>query len=373
MTVERDIAGFALPFAAGVAAAVYAGTAYSNAFMPMMALAGTAVPLIVLMMSAGRRWNPSVIKAIMAALAIGTGVLCGQTAAETAFGAYTDTGAVSAAERFGSAMAEAADRIPFKHSRTNAFIKAILTGERNGMPQEVTQAFRDSGASHILALSGLHLGVIYMMISRLLSVIGHGIAATRLRSLLTVLLCGFYTLATGAGPSITRAFLFILLNEAARLTCRYRSIGNTLLAALIIQLCLSPESIRSVGFQLSYAAMAGIAFIFPWLKGLWPEESEEGGKSILITGPARRIWNSAAMSVSCQITTGPLAYLYFGTFPQYFLLTNLIALPLTGVLIPVAAATLGLSMAGICPGLLVRATEWLTGVLTGALEIIASM
>jgi len=78
MTVERDIAGFALPFAAGVAAAVYAGTAYSNAFMPMMALAGTAVPLIVLMMSAGRRWNPSVIKAIMAALAIGTGVLAGR-------------------------------------------------------------------------------------------------------------------------------------------------------------------------------------------------------------------------------------------------------------------------------------------------------
>ena len=79
------------------------------------------------------------------------------------------------------------------------------------------------------------------------------------------------------------------------------------------------------------------------------------------------------MSIACQMTTAPLAWIYFGTFPQYFLLTNLIALPLTGLLIPSAAITLILNKAQICPDLLVRLTEWLTGLLIGAIEIIASM
>ena len=73
------------------------------------------------------------------------------------------------------------------------------------------------------------------------------------------------------------------------------------------------------------------------------------------------------------MTTGPVAYLYFGTFPMHFLLTNLLALPLTGVIIPLGAMTLVLHEAGICPDLLIRLTEWLTGLLIRALEIIAEM
>lgn len=370
MTVERDIAGFALPFTAGTAAAVYAGASSGSIFITSAVLTGT---LVTLMLPSRKGWSCGTVRTLLCILAVCTGALCGLRAVETPYGPYTADHALSMAERFGQSMTAAADSIQFKDRNTNAFVKAVLTGERDGMSREVTEAFRDSGASHTLALSGLHLGVIYMMIGRLLSVIGHSLAAMRLRALLTVVLCGFYTLATGAGPSITRAFLFILLNETAKAAGRHTSIGNTLMAALIIQLCLSPGSVRSVGFQLSYAAMAGIAFIYPRLKGLWPEKSEGERAGILVTGPARWIWNSAAMSIACQVTTAPLAYLYFGTFPKYFLLTNLIALPLTGILIPLAAVTLGLGMAGICPGLLVRATEWLTGVLTGALGVIASM
>ena len=93
----------------------------------------------------------------------------------------------------------------------------------------------------------------------------------------------------------------------------------------------------------------------------------------MVTRPTRWIWNSAAMSIACQITTAPIAWLYFGTFPQYFLLTNLIALPLTSILIPASAVTLMLYKTGICPDLLIRITEWLTELLIRALEIIASM
>lgn len=180
-----------------------------------------------------------------------------------------------------------------------------------------------------------------------------------------MLSCGFYTLATGAGPSVTRAFLFILIGETARLKNRYRDIRSTLMAALIIQIALNPSDIRSAGFQLSYMAIAGIAYIYPWMKSLWPE-----GKDFPIL---RKIWNSICMSVSCQITTGPIAWIYFHSFPTHFLLTNLIAIPLTGIIIPLSLLTLALSSTGICPDILINTTEALIMAMTRALETISLM
>ena len=372
MTAEREIAGFAFPLAAGTAAAVYAGISAGDTIAHLLIFGGTVLPLILLLSDARRSWPSTAVRLLLAVMAAGVGALCGLRSNETSISGQYGHAMIEAAGEYGDRIEETADLIPFEDTRTNTFVKAVLTGERNGMPQDVIDAFRDSGASHILALSGLHLGVIYMMISRLLSFFGYSLRARRVRAAATVLICGLYTLATGAGPSIMRAFLFIVINEAASLTGRYRSTGNTLMAALMIHLCIDPGSIRSVGFQLSYAAMAGIAFIYPVLKSMWPE-----GKSsiagLAVTGPARWIWNSAAMSIACQLTTGPIAFIYFGTFPLYFLLTNLIALPLTGIIIPASAMTLLLYKAGICPDLLIRATEWLIGLLIGALETISAM
>ena len=375
MTVERETAGFALPFAAGTAAAVYAGASSGNILTHILTITALTFFLCFLMSGKHRQCSDENQRIIIMATALAAGIFCGLISNELSVSSYAARGFF---EDIGTSLEAAADGIPFKDKRTNEFVKAILTGERRGMSQDVTEAFRESGASHILALSGLHLGVIYMMISRALSLIGFSPRAIRTRSAVTVLLCGTYTLATGAGPSIVRAFLFIVLNEAARLSGRYKSTGNVLLAALVIQSCICPADIKSVGFQLSYAAMAGIAFIYPWMKGLWPDGSSGSTGEMTfaeeaIVRPARWLWNSIAMSLSCQATTAPLVWLYFRTFPLYFILTNLIALPLTGVLIPSAALTLMLSMAGICPDLLVRITEWLAGELIGALEIIASM
>ena len=85
------------------------------------------------------------------------------------------------------------------------------------------------------------------------------------------------------------------------------------------------------------------------------------------------IWISAAMSIACQITTGPLAYLYFGTFPQHFILTNLLALPLTGLIIPASLITIALHSLGICPHVIMWATEALVSLLTNILSVISTM
>lgn len=372
MKVERETAGIALPFTAGVLLAAYSGycvrfhttvIASSGAFFTL------ALALILLMSPIRRSFEVHWQWMIIGLAALSTGIICGITDYHTSVSSIS-YGLTLQAEEWCRKIQDTIDRIPFTDSRHNTIAKALLTGERSGIPKDIVQAFRKSGASHILALSGLHLGIIYTIITRSLSVFGNYRRIWTQRSVTVILLCGFYTIATGAGPSIVRAFIFIYLTEYGKLTHRYRSTGQLLLTALILQLTLSPMSIRSVGFQLSYAAMAGIAFILPRIKSLWPGSIYDDR---LLTRIVRRIWNVCSLSISCQITTAPIAWYCFRTFPRHFLLTNLLVLPLTGLIIPAVVITLLLSIFGICPQLMILSTGWLISALIWVLEEISML
>lgn len=371
MTVEREIAGFALPFASGVFASVYAGSDLhgSCSIYAAVALTAATVLSLIILHPVVRHADSRMVRSLIAAAALSAGMFCGFNTEIIFISSITETSA-SYARKACAAMQAAIDRIPFSDTSCNALAKALITGERSEIPSEMTEAFRESGASHILALSGLHLGIIFMAMTRLLSIAGNGRKRSISRSVIILTACGFYTIATGAGPSIVRAFIFILIHETARLTHRHASTGHTLLTALIIQLALDPSSALSAGFQLSYAAMAGIAFILPWLKSFWPGEIN---KDKTAERNVRKLWNSLAMSISCQITTGPIAYIYFGTLPKYFLLTNLIAIPLTGIIIPSVIFILILNSLGICPPIAIRTTELLMTFLFNSMEIISTM
>ena len=363
MREEREFAGFALPFAAGIFTAVLAG-GYLIEFRTASATCSmliTAVCLLLLTHPSRRSFNQTTVLMLIAASACSAGLLCGFTSFITEVSGLP----LNWAAHIGEAMTESIDRIPFSKSETNAIIKALITGDKYDIPAPITDSFRKSGASHILALSGLHLGIIYAIVSKVLGCLGNSPTALRTRSLVIIIFCGTYTMATGAGDSIVRAFLFILLGEAAKLTKRRHDTATLLFAALCIQLCIDPQSCMSIGFQLSYAAIAGIAFIFPWLSSFWPGSGRKG--------PLRWVWESAALSISCQMTTSPLAWHYFGTFPQHFLLTNLIAIPLAGLIIPTALLCMILYPCDLCPEMLLRATEALITALSEALNIISRM
>lgn len=376
MEAERDIAGIALPFAAGVAATVFSGGLICTG--PHVPAAAASLILLsssaVLLHPCRKAFPAAVLRLVIGLCLLSCGILCGTAAEVLSIGRPSSV--MDAFSSLGSAMGDRIDSLGYTSSDTNAIIKALITGDRSDIPGHITEAFRESGASHILALSGLHLGMIYGIILKAFSFLGNSPCARIMRSVATVLACGLYTLAVGAGASVVRAFLFILIGETARMTGRFRSTGTLLMSSLLIHLAIAPQAISDVGFQLSYAAMAGIAFIFPRLRGFWPEATDQGcgdPEARHRPGPLRWIWNSAALSVSCQITTGPIAYIYFGTFPMHFLLTNLIAVPLTGLLIPSALAVIFLSSLGICPDILLRASEMLVTALSEALDVIASM
>ena len=262
------------------------------------------------------------------------------------------------------------DAIPYPSETTGPLVKALLTGDKSDLTKEITGIFRDSGASHILALSGLHLGVLYILLARLTAPLGNSPWIRRLRYSLIIVAALFYSIMTGATPSIIRAFLFITINETARLLGRKREPVRVLLAALTVQLALKPDVISSVGFQLSYMAMAGIFLLYPTLERIYPAPS---GSRLSRFNPFRKIWNTAMLSISCQIFTGPIAWHYFHTFPKYFILTNLVALPLTSAIMTLSVATIALSFFGICPEPLVILNDHAMQALVFCLKIISGL
>ncbi len=355
MDEVRDIGAVTIPLAAGV---VVAGLLGHSFLVAAVALPLSAAILALCAIRPGR-CTPGIILLYfclgafsLACATLSRGLAVGMNPLE------------EPASRCMAAFTAVIDGIPFQHSGTGELLKALLTGRREALDPAVTQTFRSSGASHILALSGLHLGVIYLAVSRILALAGRSRGAFVFRGAVTVGLCGFYTLMTGASPSIVRAFIYICFNELLRLHPeRRRSPAALLCAALTLQLLFSPEVIGSLGFQLSYLAMCGISVLFPVLDGWYP------GKR----GLMKTIWSSAALSISCQVFTAPLVWLHFHTFPRYFLLTNLLALPLTEALMVCALLTVVLSAMGICPGALVNLTDTICVWLVKSLEIISSM
>ena len=371
MRVERDIAGIALPFAIGVATFTYVVDILKDSPYATAAASScitlTLLNILIYIRKHGTGSTLAWVSAMAALLACG--LMCASTS--DVLSASAGPGwLASLAEGLGEKMKDSIESIPFRDDRTGQIVKALLTGDRTGMDGDVVQAFRNSGASHILALSGLHLGIIYGMIRLLTRGFGNLRYLQIVRSAILISICGFYTLATGAGASIVRAFIFIVIGECIRLSGRQSTLKRTLMTALVIHLAISPSSIKEIGFQLSYAAIAGIAFIYPWLQGFWPGDRHDDAK---LTKCARWIWDSAAMSISCQLTTAPLAYMYFRTFPTQFILTNLIALPLTGLIMPISLATLAAGMAGWQPQLLIDATEWMISLLYESLYLLSTM
>lgn len=283
--------------------------------------------------------------------------------------AFPGADTTSFVERWASALVERLrefiESIPFPTEETAPLLKALLTGDRSELSRDTIRVFRESGGAHLLALSGLHIGILYLILSKLLWPLGNSLRARRFRYGLILLAAGFFTLMTGASPSIVRAFLFILLTETARITGRPRDPLRVLATALLIQLVISPSAIVSLGFQLSYLAMTGIFLLYPVLEGWYPESTR--------FDPVRKIWQAAALSISCQVFTGPLAWFRFHTFPTYFLLTNLLAMPVTTCLMGSAVATLVFRGIGFRSGFLIQVTDALAGLLIWILQTISSM
>lgn len=362
MKEAGDIAAVSVPFTAGIAAGTLAASHMSGSMVWTTASVVIIIcGMLMFVQLYGRSGYGTVVLLFLAA-----GLSCSLTHGMCVNDSVRPGWLSSILRTCSESFHREIELVRFPHDTTNQLISAFLTGDRGGLTEKQTEAFRTSGASHILALSGLHLGVIYMIVCRLSSVAGNSRPARIIRASTVILLSGFYAMMTGAGPSIARALLFIIINEIGKLQPeRKRSTVRTLLAALTLQLSFNPAVITSLGFQLSYLAMAGIAVIFPEMSSWYPR-----GRHV---DPLARIWDSFSMAVSCQILTAPVVWMRFRTFPRYFIITNLFALPLTSAIMTLSVATLVMQSMGICPEILLKACDSAVQALYFILENISGM
>lgn len=253
----------------------------------------------------------------------------------------------------------------FKGEHTVPLLQALMTGDRSGLDRDIIEAFRKSGASHLLALSGLHLGIIASFLKAVLSVLGRSRTAEILRCVILITVSGLYCLACGASASLVRAFLFILFGSIASLFKERRSTAvERLCWAATLQLGINPLVIKTPAFILSYLAMIGVLIVAPWMESWYPSSRISRRYD-----PMLKIWKSVSLALACQITTAPAVMLMFGTFPRYFMLTNLTAMPLCEILLPLALLTLILGSPPFLTGL----TDKVATLMIDCLEIISGL
>jgi competence protein ComEC len=215
---------------------------------------------------------------------------------------------------------------------------ALVLGYKADLDDALRNAYAASGAMHVLAVSGLHVGIIYMVLMMILKLIPFLHRVKWLRALILLASLWLFALITGLSPSVLRAatmFSFIAAGEALQ---RRAYIYNSIAASAFILLLINPNNLFDVGFQLSYLAVISIVFLHPFLYGLLSFKHRL----------ADNAWDLACVSIAAQAGTAPLGLFYFHQFPMYFILANFVVIPAATVII---YGALFLFVVSLVPGL----------------------
>ncbi len=209
-----------------------------------------------------------------------------------------------------------------------AMIQALLLGQRDSIDPEVTRSFRDAGVIHILALSGMHVGIILLLLQNVtgwMKRFKYGAAVQTVFLISCLIAFGFLT---GMSPSIRRAvtmFSFI----AVGLNIKYKSsVFHSLTVSAFVLLILDPRLLFQVGFQLSYSAVLSIVLIQPVLARLWPAAQQYVEHWWQWQWFRKKGWEIFTVTVAAQLGIAPISIFYFHQFPGLFILGNMLLLPL---------------------------------------------
>lgn len=204
-----------------------------------------------------------------------------------------------------------------------AIVSALTVGYKDALSEDVKESFRATGTAHVLAVSGLHVGIIFAVISFLLGFIHRNSKIYRLKFVIIIILLWVYAFITGLSPSVVRACIMLSIFCIGEIMNRKGFSYNTIFAAAFLILVANPFSLFDVGFQLSFMAVLSIGYLYPKISGLWKLKNKIGSYG----------WNLFSLSLAAQIGTFPVCLYYFGYFPTYFFVTNVFIPPLVGVII----------------------------------------
>ncbi|PXY41596.1 competence protein ComEC [Flavobacterium cheongpyeongense] len=249
----------------------------------------------------------------------------------------------------------------FNPSEMNVAL-ALILGQRQEISPETIQDYQFSGATHILSVSGLHVGFIMLFISFILKPIGNNPKGSliKLIAILTSLI--IFAVISGLSPSVLRSvvmFSFLAIGTYLR---RSGNTYHTLLVSILLILLFEPYFLFDIGFQLSYLALFFILWLQPILKNLWNPKNK-----IIIN-----IWDVLTVSFAAQIGTLPLCLYYFHQFPGLFFITNIVIIPILSLIMIVGIIVMILAVFNIAPLFLIQILEKSIYLLNKVIHFIAS-
>lgn len=227
------------------------------------------------------------------------------------------------------------------HFQTNELgvIKALLLGQRQDISKDLITDYSKAGAIHILAVSGLHVGIILLILSFIFKPVERFKNGKFIKSILIILTLWMFAFIAGLSPSVVRAvtmFTFLAIGNAFQ---RKKVTEFSLIASMFFLLLVQPLFLFDVGFQLSYLAVFGIVWIQPKLYKIYAPTYQIENK----------IWQLITVSIAAQIGVLPLSLYYFHQFPGLFMLSNLIIIPCLGTILIGGIVMIFMALLGVLP------------------------
>lgn len=241
------------------------------------------------------------------------------------------------------------------NAETVAVLHALLLGQKDLLTEDLQLAYASAGAMHVLAVSGLHVGIIYIILQALLNLIPNRFLKAWMRLVLLLSILWGFALITGLSASVIRAvtmFSFIAIGKGM---LRHVNTFNTIVCSAFVLMLFNPFIIMEVGFQLSYAALIGIIWLQPFIYKRIPK----------MPWLLDKVWELTSVSVAAQIATFPLGLYYFHQFPSYFFVSNLGVIPLVGILLYYAVFSVALSSFGLVFPMLFKPLDWFVALMNG--------
>lgn len=212
-------------------------------------------------------------------------------------------------------------------------IKALLLGQRQDMDKETTTSFTDAGVVHILAISGLHIGILYYLLTVVFKPLQRLKNGRLVQLALILVLLWAFAFVSGLSASVVRSVLMFSLVGIGMYSNRITNIYNTIAVSMLAMLLIKPGFLFDVGFQLSYAAVVGIVWLHPLGKRIKRSKYKV----------VNYFTDLILVSLAAQIGVLPLSLYYFNQFPLLFLLANLAIIPLSTLVLVAGILVLSLN------------------------------
>ena len=246
-------------------------------------------------------------------------------------------------------------------SEALSIMNALLLGQRQTINKTIYNNYVNSGTIHILAVSGLHVGIILWILNFLFRPLLYLKYGNYIRPILLIMILWSFAIIAGLSPSVTRAVTMFSIISIAMHLKRPTNIYNTLVISAFVILLFKPTFLFEVGFQMSYLAVLGIVSVQPILYKLWKP------KYLVFD----KLWQIFTVTLAAQAGVVPISLFYFHQFPGLFFISNIVVIPFLGLILGFGLLVIALALMNAIPNFIVVAYNFIIDSLNGFISWVA--